>query len=237
MSESSDGEVRESRRYRGQNRAQRREARRQRLLDTGLDTFGTSGFSSSTIERLCADAQVTIRSFYEEFDSREALLAAVYDDTAGQLRDAVREALTTASTVTEQVEATLRAFVHVTVDDPRRGRVLCLTSVAVSDAMEQRRRSILHSFAAVIDRLVSSLTEDRTPAQVRQSHMVAYGLIGASSALVVEYLSVPDPPGPETLYQAMRHLWLAGLAAASGSDVPPLVGVSAEPAGARRISA
>lgn len=236
MSKSSDGEARDTRRYRGQNRVQRRAARRQRLLDAGLETFGTSGFATSTIERLCADAQVTIRSFYEEFDSREALLAAVYDDTAAQLRDAVREALVSGTTVTGRVEATLRAFVHVTTDDPRRGRVLCLTSVAVSEAMEQRRRSILHSFATVIDRLVSTLTEDRTPAEIRQSHLVAYGLIGASSALVVEYLSVADPPAPETLYQAMRHLWLAGLAVASGGEVPPLASVP-EPVADRRISA
>src|SRR5919198_3030469 len=64
------------RRYRGRLPGERRAERRRRLLDAGLELFGTVGYRGTSIERLCAQAGVTTRHFYQEFPGREALLAA-----------------------------------------------------------------------------------------------------------------------------------------------------------------
>ncbi len=45
-----------ARRYGGKSLEQRREERRRRLLDAGLELFGTQGFQHTTIEQLCATA-------------------------------------------------------------------------------------------------------------------------------------------------------------------------------------
>jgi AcrR family transcriptional regulator len=238
MSSIDNGEVRDSRRYRGQDRSQRRAARRRRLLDVGLQTFGTSEYASSSIERLCADAGVTIRSFYEEFDSREALLAAVYDETALMVQESAFKAMTDIGTsLAERVETALRVFIHATLADRRRGRVLCLTSMAVSEAMEQRRRAMIHTFAMAIGHEVGTLVEVGTPAYLQQSYLMVCGLIGASNALVVEYLTASRPPGPDALLQAMKELWVAVIAAAAPQAVASLPGVVKRPRAARPVSA
>ena len=69
----------EGRRYGGKTAEERRAERRERLMDAGLELFGTQGYASTTIEMVCAAAQLNARYFYEEFRSRELLLAAVYD--------------------------------------------------------------------------------------------------------------------------------------------------------------
>ncbi|MDN5938479.1 MAG: TetR/AcrR family transcriptional regulator, partial [Salinisphaera sp.] len=82
------------RRYRGRTPAQLRAERRQRLIDAGLALFGERGYANAPIELLCATAKVATRHFYEQFDSREALLQAVFDDVLARTEQVLRGALT-----------------------------------------------------------------------------------------------------------------------------------------------
>src|ERR1700761_6805201 len=72
----------EGRIYGGRSAPQRRAERRERLLDAALELYGTNGFRRTTIPMLCTASGVTARHFYEEFESREALLRALYDRVA-----------------------------------------------------------------------------------------------------------------------------------------------------------
>ena len=81
--------------YAGRTAAERRAERRERLLEAGLQLFGTDGYAATSIEKLCAAAGVSTRSFYEEFDGREALLMALHDRVTQRALDAVIAALGT----------------------------------------------------------------------------------------------------------------------------------------------
>lgn len=129
-----------ARRYAGQSSVERKQARRERLIEAGLEAFGTTGFASSAIERLCARASVSTRYFYEEFDSREDLLHAVYDEVlkaasvAGLL--AMRDEQLTP---VERIAVGVRAYVLVLTSDPRRTRVVH-HEVRTVPSMAARRR-------------------------------------------------------------------------------------------------
>src|ERR1700743_249076 len=79
--------------YGGRTATQRRAERRQRLMTAALELFGTEGYPATSIERLCARANVSTRNFYEDFASREALLIALHDQITQQAFDAVIEAV------------------------------------------------------------------------------------------------------------------------------------------------
>src|ERR1041384_3464475 len=64
--------------YGGRAAADRRAERRERLLEAGLQLFGTEGYATSSIEKLCTHAGVSTRNFYEEFNAREDLLMALH---------------------------------------------------------------------------------------------------------------------------------------------------------------
>src|SRR5271165_6826757 len=73
--------------YAGLSASERRDDRKARLLEAGLEYFGTIGFGKTTIPMLCSAAGVTARNFYDDFDSREALLKALYDEIAQNVFD------------------------------------------------------------------------------------------------------------------------------------------------------
>jgi len=66
-------------RYGGRTADERRAERRERLLDAGLELFGTQGYANTSIEALCSATRLNPRYFYESLKTREELLRAVYD--------------------------------------------------------------------------------------------------------------------------------------------------------------
>jgi AcrR family transcriptional regulator len=136
------------RRYRGQSPEERRVDRRRRLLHTGLELFGTVGYQQTSVERLCSASGVTGRHFYEEFASREALLAAVYDEVMTRCVDAAVAAVDAAGPGCDAViEAGVGAYVRAMLADRRAARVATIEVMAVSGAVDASWRRQCLRFA------------------------------------------------------------------------------------------
>ena len=197
------------RRYRGLTPGERRAARRQRLLDIGLNSFGTVGYAATTIEQLCSDAGVTPRHFYEEFPSREALLLSVYDAAVRLTHEAAVQAVASAPLdLRARTRAGIEAFVHAMCDDPRRARVLCVEAVGVSHEFESHRRDVIHDFADLTEAEARRLRalRDEPP---RDLHIRSVALVGAVHELVIEWaLSIEHPP-LEQLIDELTEIWIA----------------------------
>src|SRR5687767_10687592 len=110
--------------YGGRAPDERRAERRRRLLDAGLEVFGTVGWEEASIALLCATARVGTRAFYEEFDAREDLLREVATTVVLDAVEEMRAALDSAPpTVEGKVRAGISAYAGVLTEDPRRVRV------------------------------------------------------------------------------------------------------------------
>ncbi len=178
-----------SRPYGGQSKLEREHARRERLLVAGLELFGTEGYASAPIERLCGLSGVTARHFYELFPTREALLKAVYDEVVTAVHASVVEALSKGpDDPMDRIAHTLDAFVHAYLDDPRRARIAFLEVIGVSAELERHRRSVIHAFAFVIRAQAEALAED---GRVESGDMTlpAIALTGAVNELLVEWMT------------------------------------------------
>src|ERR1700676_2886142 len=88
-----------SRLYRGVSPSERRAQRRDRLLQAGLEVFGTNGYAASSIRAICAEASLNSRYFYESFSGREELLYHVYTDIVHEIASAVLTATAHAATI------------------------------------------------------------------------------------------------------------------------------------------
>lgn len=136
--------------YRGVNAEQRREQRREQLLEAGLDVLGTEGWRASTMTAVCARAGLTERYFYENFAGRDELLLAVLDRIAAQVRDVVLRTLAGSSGDPQaKAQAAIGAFVDLLTDDPRIGRVAMLESAA-AEPLRARRHEVLLEFSQLI---------------------------------------------------------------------------------------
>jgi len=197
------------RRYGGLEPAERRAARRRRLLDAGLELFGTLGYSATSIEELCSSAKVTARHFYEEFNSREALLRAVADEAVEvALRNLLHVLAETPENPISRARAGVAAFVDSMLEDPRRARVCLLESVGVSADLEAHRREVMEMFAEVI-RGECDLLAERGALPPRDFGLASLALVGATNELLVHWLCSPTPPEPKHIISEISRMFIA----------------------------
>lgn len=108
------------RRYGGLTAEERREQRREQLVDAGMELFGTVGFSGTSIRSVLRESGLAERYFYESFDSLEGLLVAVHERIHEHVAAAVRIAAATGGDDVEaRTRAGMRAFIESVTTDPR----------------------------------------------------------------------------------------------------------------------
>lgn len=186
----------ERRSYGGKSPEQRTADRRQRLIDAGLEMFGTLGYANSPIEGLCALANVSTRSFYEDMGSREALLIALVDGiTTRAAADAVAALAESADErIGVRVERAFKAYLHVTCADHRSARVCYVEVVGVSPSVEAWRQGWRERIAGLFV-YEAQRSVDRGEIRGRDFRLFAIAMIGAVNSLAQEWAVERTPPG------------------------------------------
>ncbi|WP_246011098.1 TetR/AcrR family transcriptional regulator [Nocardia mexicana] len=136
--------------YGGVSAEERRAQRRAALLEAALEIIGTQGLEKLTVAGLCAQAGLNERYYYEQFDSRDAVLIALFDGIAEELAGAIVVALQTAPDDTRgMAHAAIAAGIHVLTDDPRKARVAAIVSAATPE-LRSRTLETIRSFANLV---------------------------------------------------------------------------------------
>jgi AcrR family transcriptional regulator len=201
----------DGRRYGGRSAAERSEERRLRLLDAGLELFGTRGYAATTIEALCAQARLNPRYFYAEFDSREALLRAVYDRHVEEVRDAVLAAIAaTPPDPRGRLTVALRTFIDGSLADERAARVNYFEMVGVSGDLEARRREVLGTYADLVAEQIGAMEPPILPAAA-DLRMSAVALVSATDGLIIDALGGPGDPDREGMIATLAELFTQGI--------------------------
>ena len=175
--------------YRGLSAEQLRTQRYQRLIAAGTDLFGERGYAATPIEAVCSHAKVSTRHFYEQFEGRESILHAVHAELVQRMDQIVRASLSeTGTPLTQRVADTIEAAVYFLLDDPRRGRIICIEAVGVSEVTEKKRRETTHQLAEIIRRYAELMAENGViPA--RDYHLPSVALVGMFNELIAEWLT------------------------------------------------
>jgi AcrR family transcriptional regulator len=108
--------------YGGVSADDRHAERLRRLLDAGLELFGTKGIAATTIADVCAATGLTKRYFYESFATVDDLAAAVFDDVTGRLVEQVGPAI--AAGAGTDPRPALTVYLRAVLGDPRLARLL-----------------------------------------------------------------------------------------------------------------
>ncbi|MFE5284460.1 TetR/AcrR family transcriptional regulator [Nocardia sp. NPDC056611] len=187
----------EGRQYGGRAVTERKAERRQRFLDAAIRIFGERGYANCSLADVCAAAGLSKRQFYEEFQTREDVLVAAYDQIQDQSAAALATALSSMGPdpdPTETVTLALSAFLDSIGADPFRAKVAFVEVVGVSERMEQHRRARRHLWGDTLRLAVQPLAGDS--ASLRGApELATSALIGAINGLAHEWLlSDPRPP-------------------------------------------
>lgn len=182
---------------RGRTLAERRQERREALLESALELFGTRGFATTTVDDVCRHANVSTRNFYEEYDNRLALLSALVDELAERALHAVVavEIEPGPDFVARRTQVRVSSLVHALVDDPRIARVVFVDNVAGWAQYPDLMTDILGRFARWLHEFWRDHLDGLGVAPARQ-RALAVGVVGASVALLGDLARAPDDRTP-----------------------------------------
>lgn len=93
---------------------------RQRILDTALDSFGTTGVDGTSLDALARELDLRKQSILYYFNSKQALFEAVVDEAANQFIDELDQVVRRIDPqdVLAQVEGTVRVVFRLAVQRP-----------------------------------------------------------------------------------------------------------------------
>jgi AcrR family transcriptional regulator len=172
--------------YGGVSASDRRAERRRRLLDAGLELFGTRGVAEVTIGDVCVEAGLAKRYFYDQFDGLDDFVDAVIDDVVQRLQ--ARVIGERSPDDPEWPRRRLATFVESVSEDPRVARLLLVETFGANGSLAALRQAVVH-------RAVESIVADFLPADAparpaddRKLRMAAFALSGAAAELILAWL-------------------------------------------------
>ncbi len=190
--------------YRGMSAAERLADRRERLISAAYTLFAQPGFHATTIERLCATARISNRAFYECFSSREDLMRAVYERCIEETLRSVSEAIDMAPpTLDDRIVAGIAEYIRFVTKDVRRARLMHLEVRRAGNVLSGARQQAVASFTKVIES--SARGAARTPPL--DLHLLALGLIGAITELLIEWVMTEPSPPTEQLIETAVYIF------------------------------
>jgi AcrR family transcriptional regulator len=212
--------VESARRYRGVTPADRQAERRQRLLDAGLELFGTIGYASTSVRAISAAASLNSRYFYESFSSREDLLYSVYQRVVGDIFTRASEAVAGQSTIEGQARAGLLAAWTVVTEDRRKARIIAVEVVGVSERLERLRHETRQALAQFTADNALRLAGDGVRLRL-DPVLTARFLMGGVVEVLLEWINGDISASPDEMVELFTALFTAAAFAAIEREKPP----------------
>jgi AcrR family transcriptional regulator len=175
------------RRYGGVSPEDRQQLRRDRLIQAGIDVFGSQGYHATTVRDICTSAKLTERYFYESFKSMADLFAAVYADLIQRLK---KRALVALSSVpmdpTLMAEVALREFYTFIREEPHLARICLIDAVSISSDMRLMGQDAARQYAALVRSFIALLYQDEAIVGINLDFLSA-GLIGMNTHIATAW--------------------------------------------------
>ena len=178
----------EARRYAGQSADERDRERLARLREAAMQLFGTDGYTAVPVERLCAEAKVSTRHYYQVFSNKEDALLDIYSEiTSGSIAN-VGAALESADgqDITVRLRSAVQAYLGPMLADTRKARIAFVEVVGVSHRVEDIRLQFRHGIVALIEREADDAVI-RGELALKDFRFRALAFLGAVNVLVHDW--------------------------------------------------
>jgi AcrR family transcriptional regulator len=194
-----------ARTYAGESAQERTARRRRALLDAAVELIATQGWRDLRIDRVCQDAGLNKRYFYESFKNVDELAGAVVDYVAADAETALQTPLDLSLSSQELSRATIAALVHHLTDDPRKARVLFgeMSSSEVATAKRASTIRRLTDTVAAQGRLIHDGEPHEEPIVSLTASLIVGGTVRAILDWLDGYIDLPQ----DQLIEDLSVLW------------------------------
>ena len=177
------------RQFKGLSLSERKQARREKLIEAGIEAYGTHGFFSVTVKDICLEAKLTERYFYESFKKSEQLFQTIFLKLIDELQQNVMQAIMQASTDSKKmIEVGLTALLLTLKNNPRMARIIYIDAMLVQELHNQ---ATIHETMMRFDRMIHAFVMLMMPnidRSEREISMVATGLNGYVTQIAIRWV-------------------------------------------------
>jgi AcrR family transcriptional regulator len=161
---------------------------RRRLLLAFGEVASTNGLEAATVGRVCEQAAVSRRTFYELFSDREDCLLAAFDQAIGRFARRVQPAFQAKGPWRERTRGALSLLLEQLDAEPDLARLCIVEASRGGYELSERRRRVLESVAAAVD-------EGRAQARsgVGPPPLTAQGVVGGVFSVIHTRLIESSP--------------------------------------------
>jgi AcrR family transcriptional regulator len=152
---------------------------RRRLILAIVEVAGENGLEAANIGRVCEQAGVSRRTFYELFEDREACLLAAFEAQVERLTNSVRAGFERTGRWRERVGGALALLLEQLDAQPEVARVCLVETQRAGPRLLARRKDLLESLANTVD---GGRAEARAGGQ--PPPLTAQGVVGGALSVI-----------------------------------------------------
>ena len=198
------------RQFKGLSMAERQQLRRDKLIEAGIQAYGTHGFFSVTVKDICNQAKLTERYFYESFKKSEYLFQTIFLKLIDELQQNVMQAMMQASSDPKKmIEAGLTALLTTLRDNPRMARIIYIDAMLVQELHNQ---ATIHETMGRFDRMIQAFVMLMMPNLSRSEKeisLVSTGLNGYVTQIAIRWVMSGFKQSLEEVRSACSIVFLA----------------------------
>jgi len=195
-------------------RAKRARTRKE-LVSAAFNVFAEKGFDAPVVADFIAASGVSRGTFYNYFQTREEILAAVADELAREINASILPVLADLRDPAELAAAALRCFIGMAASDPIRGAILVrMIPVAGGPLNEQMRRHAVTMFS-------EGVSSGRFKIEsIQAAHDIGLGMVAMVVRTILGKRHVPPNYAQVTLAMYLRSLGIQAREATRIATMP-----------------
>ena len=177
------------RQFKGMSLTERKQARREKLIEAGIEAYGTHGFFSVTVKDICNEAKLTERYFYESFKKSENLFQTIFLQLIEKMQQTLMQSVMQGSPdPIRMIDAGLNGFFAMLQDDPRTARIIYIDAMLVQ---ELHNHATIQETMARFDRMIHAFVTLMMPhisLNEKEISLIATGLNGYVTQIAVRWV-------------------------------------------------
>ncbi|QIO07651.1 TetR/AcrR family transcriptional regulator [Acinetobacter lanii] len=205
-----NAKVVKERQFKGMSLTERKQARREKLIEAGIQAYGTHGFFSVTVKDICNEAKLTERYFYESFKKSENLFQTIFLQLIEKMQQTLMQSIMQGSPdPLHMIDSGLTGFFNMLHDDPRMARIIYIDAMLVQ---ELHNHATIQETMGQFDRMIHAfvmLMMPKTQLSEKEISLIATGLNGYVTQVAVRWVMGGFKLPIEDVVQACRTVFLA----------------------------
>jgi len=180
------------------------EDKRQQILQAAVRAFARQGYEASPVGDVAREAGVAYGLVYHYFDSKDAVLEAVFREQWGRLLAAVALAEESGETAPEQLGLVVKIVLRTWRDDPDLVRLL-VREITRSPHIDDELDEIGQAFAS-LERIIRRGQDEGTFRPELDARLAAWMLYGALEEVLTGWVLGQLPDDPAGIAAAEREV-------------------------------